>query len=811
MLTSYIKLAFRNLLKHRLYAFINIAGLALGMTIFLFSNIIISYEYDHDNMFSKRKNIYTVGSIFAPDTGVPINEYPNARLAYGPLLNSALKETQLVVRSIFRSRVVTVNQSQNHYQGIRFTDPGFTTIFDFQYIHGDKSSLDDPHALIITVSTAKRLFGRIDVLGETITLEHKLPMFIGGVIKDVNADSHFNSSLLPDTELEAIASIEALIELGDIKMAGEWKSLIPSDLTYLLTPENKGLNALQSQVNEVYELHTTEDERKYISGLKVRPLIEANTQVWRSIGFPVLQTISLLGWLVLITACINYTNLATAQNFGRTQEVGLRKTFGAERPQLLLQFLIESLTISIFAMLLALSIVELLTPLYANLTAKAVLINYTEVLPGLIITTLLVGLLAGAYPAYLISRNSPLDSLRRRSLTGQKGSLIRGLMISVQFSISIFILAMVMIIYFQNLKMRDLSNVFPKSQVLILDRVHIADIKQNHQKLKEELNQVTGVNAVSFSNDIPFNSSTNSTKVTPIKNNNIPSININMVSVDQNFMTTYDIKLISGRSFDLDNSNDVFKEEVEQLNIIVNQVAAEKLGFGRGEDAVGQSFYNVIDSIDSQAHHYTIIGLMPDQYFNGVHTKIWPMAFFINPDDYSFVSLRLTDLDSPKILTDIDAAWARVIKNYPIRRSQLDFYFNLFFRIPNMISSVITIFAGVALSLALFGLFGLAAFMAQRRTKEIGIRKVMGASVTQIVGMLIWQFSKPVSWSLIIAMPLAFAASSIYLDFFPEQISFVIPVILFASVIGLLSAWTIVAIHAIKIARATPIKSLRYE
>jgi len=814
MLSSYIKLALRHLAKHRLYAFINIAGLALGLCIFLFSTLLVSYEYNHDSMFSKRDRIYLVGSVIAPTAGENILEMPNVRTAYGPIFDVEIEEAQQVARALFKERLLTVN-NDHYYQGIRFVDSGFTRIFDFQYIYGDPTAIDDPRGLIITASTAQKIFGSQDVLGEVISLEHKYDMRIAAVIEDLPAGNSFESSLMPNFGLTAIASIEALISIDDFKMEGEWETFNPEDMTFVLLPENRDGIWLQDQVNAVLKRHAPAKEFEQVSALKVRPLIELNIMVWDSLGMPVLESVELLGLLILIIACVNYTNLATAQSFSRTREVGLRKTFGAGRAQLMAQFLVESLTISSFAMILALASIELLVPAYNGWTGREVTLNYISILPWLILTTIAVGLLAGAYPAYLISRLNPIDSLRNTLLKGRKGSTFRGFMIATQFSISIFMLAMVMIMYFQNERVEALSDHVPKSQIVVLEGMDAEMIEEKHETLRQEFTALADVQAVTFSSTVPFWDISRVREVTPMLGDETLGFNISMVSVDVDFMEVFDIELLAGRSFDLNISNDVFNKEIEQVNVVVNQLAAEKLGLGRGEnggmDVIGRSFYKIPDEQNSQAREYTIIGLKPDNYFFGQSTKMKPIAFLIRPEAHIYASIRVSGQNLHQTLTDIDAVWERVIENYPIRRSFLDYYFNLFFKILKGMNNVLAAFAGVALSLALIGLFGLAAFMAQRRTKEIGIRKVMGARVDQIVSMLIWQFSKPVMWSLIVAMPLAYLASSLYLDFFPERISFVVPVILLASVVGILTAWAIVASHAINIARATPIRSLRYE
>ncbi|MCG8432907.1 MAG: ABC transporter permease, partial [Gammaproteobacteria bacterium] len=672
-------------------------------------------------------------------------------------------------------------------------------------------AIDDPRGLIITASIAETLFGGTDVIGKIISLDHQLEMRVAGVIEDVPANSHFNSDFRPDYGIAVIAPLTALAAISDFKMEGKWRSDYAA--TYVLLPEDRDQAWLQEQIDALYDAHIHEEDPEYISGLKVGPLIKANTRVWDSLRFPILETVQLLGVLILIIVCVNYTNLATAQSFGRTQEVGLRKTFGAGRRQLLIQFLLESLTIVAFAMLIALACVELLVPAYNAWTGKIVALDYLQMLPWLALTTITVGLLAGAYPAYMISRPRPIESLHDTLLKGRKGGIFRSFMIAAQFAISILILAVVMVIYFQNKKMQGLSEVFPKSQIVVLEGVDAKEIKEKQALLREELNGITGVQAVTYSSNVPLAPLEPGSwrVVTPESNDESLGFQIYIVSVDADYMRAYDIDIIAGRSFGENIAADVVDEHAEQANVVINQLAARMLGFDNDADAVGKSFHNIPDEQHPEIRQYTIVGLVKDQYLFGVHRQIEPVFFFVEPNLYDEASIRLAGPYTNETLDAIDAAWNRIIQDYPIKRSFLDDYLDFFFKIPKIINNIIALFAGIALSLALIGLFGLAAFMARRRTREIGMRKVMGANTDQLISLLIWQFSIPVMWSLLAAIPLAYYASNIYLDFFPERTNFVIPALLLASLAGVLTAWIVVAGHAVNIAKATPVHSLRYE
>lgn len=810
MFISYLKLALRNLVKNRLYACINIGGLAFGISIFVFSSILLNYETNHDNMFSKRDRTFVVGSVFNPESKITISELMNVRAPYGPLFELEIEEAEAVARAYLRHRLLSVDDKGFNI-GFRFVDTSFTQIFDFKYLYGDSTAIDDPHGLILTASTAKMIFGRTDVLGEVLELEHRESLHVSAVIEDVAKDSHFNSSFMPNGTLSAVASLALLAKLENFPVEGRWTDFSMFDTTYILLPEQYDRAWLTDQVNTVSDRHAPSDEREYVSALKIMPLVEIHNAVWESMGIPVLESVRLLGILVLLIACVNYTNLAAAQSFGRAREVGLRKTLGATPLQLQAQFLLESITVTFFAMVLSISIIELLIPIYNNLTGKIVELNYTSTLPWLAFTTLFVGLLAGAYPAVLISRLNPIDSLRNILQKGKTGNFIRSTMTAVQFTISIFMLAMVMIIFFQNDKMRENSNIFPKSNIVLLEGIGSQAIQKKHKLLKQELSALKGVSSVTYSRHVPFEQSNPFVKMTPIRGDKTLALNINLRSVDDDFLETYNIRLLSGRTINRSFSNDVYQNNRYQLNIVINELAAKQLGFDSGQDAIGKSVFKIPTQRVPENHQYTIVGLIPDLNFNGQFTEIKPTAFYIRNDMHTYGSIRVDNLNLDKTLSEIDTVWQQVIGDQPIRRKFLDDVFNIMFNIFQMMNSVIAVFSAVALTLALIGLYGLAQFMTQRRTKEIGIRKIMGASTAQIVRLLIWQFSTPILWSLVIALPITYLASNAFLNFFANKITFVIPLILLAAIMAITTAWAIVAAHAINIAKASPIQSLRYE
>jgi putative ABC transport system permease protein len=813
MFSNYIKLALRNMAKNRLYASINIIGLAIGLAVFLFGSILASYERDHDSMFTKRDRIYTAGSVFAPDADIGVLETDSIYTAITPLIKNEIGELEAIARTVTREYLISIgDNNDSYYQTISFADQDLTRIFDFEYLYGDASAIDNPSGVILSESIAMKLFGRTDVIGEVMTLDHEHDLRVSAVITNIPEDSHFNSSLILDREDRIFAPLVTLEKITDYKFADNWGNLSMGDMTYMLLPVDKDRQWLHDRVNSVFLRHAPKDQLEFIPYLQVRPLVESNTMIWDALGIPAIDTIRLLGLLVLIIACVNYTNLATAQSLGRAREVGLRKTFGASQRQLLTQFLIESLTTAVLAMVIAVACMELLIPAFNQWADKVVTLDYLAIAPFLLLTTLAVGIMAGAYPAFLIIRSTPIDSLNNSMLKGNSGNRFRSLMIGTQFAISIFMLASVLVMYFQNQQVEKSSHIFPKSNIVILERVGVEDIRQRHETLRQQLLAIPGVENATYSSQVPFQQSNSSTGVSRIRGDAAAEIILNSVDIDEGFLETYDIPLLGGRVLTRGITNDVETEESEQINVLINQMGIESLGFESAEAALNQSYFTTPDEEgDDPIRQFTIVGTVPDLNFKGLHNKIKPMAFLLSPDSLRIASVRVRGENLSQTLEDIDRVWEQVNPDYPIQRRFLDEVFAEVYVIFKTMNRVLAGFALVALSLALIGLFGLAAFMAERRTREIGIRKVLGARVDQIVRLLVWQFSIPVLWSLLAAMPLAYMASGLYLDFFADRITLLPLIIALASVMGIVTAWLIVAGHAVKIATASPIQSLRYE
>ncbi|GGX57918.1 ABC transporter permease [Saccharospirillum salsuginis] len=808
MLTSYLILALRTLLKHRLFAMLNVFGLALGLMVFLFSSLLVHYERTHDQNFTDYDRIYLIGSRFTFEANEPISEYPDIRTAYGPLFERHIEGLDAVARAVHRRPILTA-AGRHQYQSIRFVDPAFTRIFSFDYLAGSGSSLDSPDALILTRSTAMALFGRVDVLHEPVRLNHTVTLTVSAVIEDAPVNTHFNSDLRDHYELTALAPIAALNATTGFPQAGRWTDEFENNATYIKVAPGRDRAWLNERINRVYREHAPTDEQAVVQGLNANPLINAHNLVWQAMELPVLETVQLLGLLVLVVACVNYANLATALNLGRRREVGLRKVLGASRRQLLAQFLVESLLMVALAMLLATACIEVVLPAFNHWTGKALTLNYGLHIPWVLITTVLVALVAGAYPAWVISRPHPIDALGYAPEHGGGGRLFRTLLVGLQFTVAIFMLAMVMIIIAQNQNILSQSRVFPMSRMLILDQLEHPSVHARRAELVDALAGLDGVEAVTLSNGYPFNPTRLSEtgrlrEARAAPGSDTASFVLDMIAVDDQFLAAYGIPMLAGRPFEATNNSGT-------LEAVINPQAARQLGFTDAENAIGVRFQARPPDSDTETLEAMVVGIIAEQQFNGSYSERSAMAFYPGQDRFHYASILLTRGASPERLETIRTTWTQIIDDVPINALFLEEYFNWFYKIPRGIQWVFSVFSMIALGLSLTGLFGLVALMAQRRTREIGVRKVLGASTGQIVQMMLWQFSRPIVASVLVATPLAYGASTIYLDFFPDPVSALLPIIGLASMIVISLAWLTIAAYTHRLARATPIDSLRYE
>ena len=811
MFWNNVKIALRNLRKNKAFAAINISGLALGLTVYVFGGLLVNYERTHDLFFENAPRVYTLGSTAAPDLNVGVDKMNATFTTIGPIVEAELQDVEAVARTVNREFLLTMG-AESFYQDVRFSDPSLLDIFDFNYIYGDPSALKDPSGLLITESTAIKYFGKTDVVGEVVTFDNEFAFYVSAVVEDVPLNSHFNSLLIVDAPFEIVAPLSGLSRMRDWDLAGNWNNLSLGNLTYVMLPSELDGAWLQSQMDGIYERHVPDDQKGVIADFIVSPLVNANLSIWDMIGLPVISVISLLSFMVLVVACVNYTNLATAQSLGRSREVGMRKTMGASQTQLLMQFLIESFVIAAIAMIFAIAFLEIVIPLFNNATNKDLTLNYVATMPWLLLTTALVGLLAGLYPAWLITRTNPIDALRDIARKGKKGSKVRSFMIGAQFAISAFMLAIVTIVYMQNERVQESSYIFPRAEIYTLERLQVEGISDRLDTLKIELEALPNVDTVSYSSQVPYEQNNSQRNLSLQPGDEAGEFSLHILRMSPDFLETYDIPVLAGRNLSRDVANDAEIEDEDQqttLNVLINELALDKVGASSAADALNRRFYLLSD--EGVNTEFVVVGVVPTQNILGLFNEEKAWMYMYTPYSLRTGSVRITGGSVMETVASIEDVWNKVIPDYPMQGRFLDEVFDDVYNVLKYMNMALAGFAFIALSLALIGLFGLAAFMATQRTKEIGVRKVLGASSLQIARLLVWQFSTPVLWALAVALPAAYFASKQYLNFFADRIEAPIPILLIAGATAVILAWGTVAAHAIRIARSNPVMALRYE
>ncbi|MCH8348550.1 MAG: FtsX-like permease family protein, partial [Proteobacteria bacterium] len=598
-----------------------------------------------------------------------------------------------------------------------------------------------------------------------------------------------------------------------------WGNLSTSLRTYVLLPEGVNPDGLEGRLDAILDRYGPEDTREIVASIGFRALPDMNLMVWHAIGIPGIMIMRFLGLLVLGIACINFINLATAQALGRAREIGLRKTLGASRARLAVQFLVESVVIAFLALLIAIAVIEYALPAFNTATNKIMTFSYLSdfsMMGFLILTVLTVGILSGSFPALLLARLEASNALKGTMALGKRGLRFRKFLVISQNTFSVFLIITVMISYAQTqaLQNRDLG--FDASNTQMLLRVNREGVNENYETLKNELSRVPGVTAVTAASQYPYEQSNSQGKYNTIREE-ASAVTLGQISVDYNFLETFNIPLIAGRQLSKDFAADATPRDVDleaagTTNIIISRMAVKSLGWESPEEALGQIIFRFRDSGQNISH--VVVGVSEDALFQGFFNQLKPYIYTVRSKTFGAALIKYDPAMRTEAFAGIEAAWNRVVPDFPIISISLDEAFEDVFSIFTGINKALIGFSLVALLIATIGLFGLSAFMAERRIREVGIRKIFGASTGKIVRLLTLQFSRPVFYAIGIAWVLAFVVNWFTQDFFVEVISMDFSfymIFIYGGLFSLVLAWVTVGANAYRAANTNPVNSLHYE
>lgn len=793
MLKNYIKLAFRNLIRYKSYSFINIFGLATGITLCLLILAYVSHELSYDSFHDKADRIVRVNMV---DEEGSLAVTPSM---VAPSLAGIAPEIDSWVRLYEPTRyspvIVSVENQKFQENSFLYADSSFFDVFSFQFLNGDaKSSLKNPGSLVLTESMARKLFGSLDVVGNTVSAQifnSETDFEVTGVIKDMPTNSHFRFDYV-----------------GSLNTMSSWSQLNDSEIrsanfyTYLLLNSPGSINPLQDKADAFVESRIKETRD---IGLSMIPLTDLYLRSNVDFDIAPMGDISrvygfmFMGLVVLLIAIINYVNLSTARSSRRATEVGIRKTLGAFRSQLVKQFYGESILITLISVSISIILIELFNEEFFALMGKSIQFDlFAEssawILVGGVI--LVTSLLAGSYPAMLLSSFKPVTVLKGVVNSSPTNSILRkGLVIS-QFSISTFLIISTIIIYQQTDFVISSNLGFDKESVVVLP-VRDRYLAPKQEVFKSEVLRQPGIINATYVSNLPgkvFGGY--SAEHTP----GVDPVDTQAGAADKDLVETLGIELLAGEGFP---KSDSYTREQGYVYLI-NETLAQKFGW-TPEQAINQPF-NVLGNRQGE-----IVGVVKDFNFASLHSEVNPLALFINETMYNYLLIKIAPNSTTESLAALKNVWTEMAPHRPFEFEFLDQQLNQLYQQEVQTRNLISLFSVIAILIACLGLIGLSSFLIERRAKEIGIRKVLGASIANVVGLLTADFLKLVIVGFVIGAPIAWYVMEQWLTNFAFRIEIGIAVFIICALLGIIIAFLTVSGQSIKAAIANPVDSLKSE
>nr|MCU0470434.1 ABC transporter permease [Arcicella sp.] len=725
MLQNYLKIAFRNLQRNKVYSAINIGGLAVGMATCLLISLYVLDEINYDRYHQKADRIYRI------DFDVKFGGQDKAFATVADGMGTALKNDYPFIETFTRLRPIDIlvkkgNQRIRENMSI-FADNSVFEVFDIPLIEGDaKTALKEPFTIVLDEKTAQKYFGKTKVLGMAMIIDEKAYK-VTGVMENIPENSHF-------TGRNMFLSMEGSAD----SRANNW--LNNNFFTYLVFKEGTKPEQLQSQFGKVIEKYMMPQVRSVMGIKSMAELEKAGNRI--ALGLTPLTDIHLhsnkffelspnssiqyvyifsaIALFILLIACVNFMNLSTARSVNRAKEVGVRKVMGSERTMLMNQFLSESILMSLIAFILGLGFATLILPFFNDLSAKNLSLSFTEkplLLPILLGSALIVGFLAGIYPALFLSSFKPISVLKGKLTSTNKGGYLRNSLVVFQFFASIVLIISTIIIYRQLDFIQKKNIGFSREQVIVINDTNL--LERGLESFKNELLQISGVKNATISAFLPTPSYRNNTifwSEGQIGAGN--GISMQFWEVGYDYTTTLKMQFVAGRDFDKNMATD-------SSAIIINETTAKQTGY---KNPIGQKLYTYGSNL-KELIPFTIIGVVRNFNYASLRENVASLSMCLAKNSYGMISVRVQSDDFKQSLAKIEEKWKARAGGTPLNYEFLDEAFDNMYRTEQRIGKVFISFAVLAILIACLGLFGLATFTAEQRTKEIGIRKVLGASV----------------------------------------------------------------------------------
>lgn len=810
MLTNYFKTALRYLVKNRTFALINIFGLTVGFLSFMFIALYLHDELNFDMFHSGADRMYRILQHEKQEDG-QIRNVATVAARIGPEAAKQLPEVEDAIRISGLGRLTVGNDPANRdYESIIIADPNFFSFFDFDLLEGEpKNALTQNNTVVLSQTLAKKYFGNGSALGKSLWTNAR-EVTVSGVMKDSPKNSHIQLDLI-FSEITWANFLPWYTKFAD----SDWNS--NSYITYIKCKPGIDKTTLEKKLTELVRENYTSD-KEFKSNFSLQPfdqihLYSDNIQGLSSneVGPKpfYLYMFAAVGFLILLIACLNYMNLSTAAAYQRTKEIGTRKTLGAAKAQLMVQFLGEAVILSVVSLLIAVGLLQLLLPVVNEFTQKAMVVSllpltWTFALCG---TMLLAGMLSSLYPAFIIARVSPVEAIKKEIKIASRSIPIRKVLVIAQFSISIMMISSTLVIYRQLQFMRQKELGFNLEDLFVAD-INSGSLRRNYQSIKQEFESLSEVQSVTVSSRVP--GEWKSFPIASVKESG-KAIGYDMiyVGIDQDFLKTYNIKLLEGRNFST-NAGD-------SLKVMLTKLAVEQLGL---DNPVGQiveipavRWGGSINEL-KEPFRAEVIGVVDNFYFESFRQKMMPLVFAYsnNPiHSIDYYTLRIKTTDWEETIKKLKAANNKFDADSPLEYTFLNGRFQEFYQADVKRGQIFLIFSCIIVLIACLGLFALVSFSIESRRKEIGIRKVLGASVQSIVGMVSKEFLLLVLAATIISIPIAYYLIKAWLEDFAYHITLGMGTFVMSGLIALAIAFITISFRSINAAIANPVNSLRNE
>jgi len=810
MLRNYFKTALRNLWKYKGFSAINIVGLAIGLATGLLILIFVMDELSYDQFNKNADRIYRLDG----EIKFGGNHFILA-VAPAPAGPTVLREYPEVMKEVrFRGnggRLVKKGNQNIREESVIMADSTLFDVFSLPMIAGDPhTALKEPRSVVLTEKMALKYFDGTNVVGKTLMINDSVPYKVTGVINEIPAQSHFHFDFFL-----SLSESEEAKRTDDGWLSNNFN-------TYLVLREGTDAKKFEAKMNQglivnhvaplVHAAVNISMEDFYKSGnmlqFQLTPLTSIHLHSNKTAeldangNIQYVYIFSAIAVFILLIACVNFMNLSTARSANRAKEVGIRKVLGSLRGNLIWQFIMESVLISFIAMVLAIGLAYLLLPVFNQLSAKHMeigLFSRPWLLPSMVLLMLVVGLLAGSYPAFFLSAFRPILVLKGSMSAGFKSSWLRNSLVVFQFGISIFLIVGTTVIYRQLSYIHSRELGFNREQVLIVNNPYV--LGDGAKAFKDKLLNLPGVQGATLTGYLPTSDNRNDDAIFLSPDLDIKkSISMQTWPVDDHYIPVLGMKMVEGRNFSKDFLTD-------STAVIVNEAAVRLM---QGRKPLESRLYEIDDIKTKKVKEYHIVGVVKDFNFNSLRQVVTPVVLFLQRD-YGRLALRVSTTNIHQLTGQIENEWRRMAPSQPFSYNFMDEEFDNIYRSEQRMGGISLSFSLLAIFIACLGLFGLTAYAAEQRTREIGIRKVLGASVTGIIRLLSRDFLRLVVVAAIVAFPLAWWAMHSWLQDFAYRITIGWEVFAVAAGISVGIALLTVSFQAVKAALANPVKSLRSE